>query len=92
MNRLWHNGTDWFVAPSVQEAQRLALLFYDGDLQAAEGELEGWRECHPKQILTITNDDDKSENAKRTRTVDEWIAEYSADKSNVTGFLCSNEF
>jgi hypothetical protein len=80
--KLWHNGFDWVIAETPEQAARLATDHTgekDAILQEAIDLYEEW----PKPTLRMSEDDGATFEEK---TVAEWIA------LKGPGFLCSTEF
>jgi len=78
MLKLWTDGTETYVAESIEDAMRMQR-----ETLGENPEPQDWEERIPLGPLTIHLDDGQRE---VTRTAEEWIA------SNGPGFLCSTEF
>lgn len=82
---VFHNGTDWYVAESAEDASRVAEDHYTcdaADVGAEPGDLEQLPDDKPLTILDTEN----HEGPSTTKTCAEWCA------SNGRGFLGSTEF
>jgi hypothetical protein len=76
---IWHDGVDWFVATTAEEAEAMRAKHYQSE--DAKG-LVPWAPWD-KPTLKITPDEGSTWQEK---TCTEWIAE------NGPGFLCSTEW
>lgn len=76
--KLWHDGTETYVAESAEEARRMQTQLI-GDWDATP--LEQWKErTAPDPLMLHIEDEGPVE-----KTLAEWIA------TNGKGFLCSTE-
>lgn len=77
---VWHNGYDWVVATSAEDARDVACALSGERIE--DYDAGDWEFCAPGSTVTIRGEDGAP---GETRTCAEWVAR------NGRGFLCSTE-
>lgn len=67
--KMWHDGEDWVVAESAEEAQRITIELTG--ISAAETPVDGWSQVPMGRELSFDHGDERP---KEKRTTAEWIA------------------
>ena len=86
---VWHNGYDWVVATTAEDARAVEHEVSLGGVcshdDACDCEGDGWEQWPDDKTVTI-HDLDGDEGPTQTKTCAEWVAQQGR------GFLCSTEY